>query len=71
MTGADVQGLVIRVSDLIPPHCPWGLRHWWRQHNLDFKDFLANGIDAARLLETGDELARQAVARKVEAACGQ
>jgi hypothetical protein len=57
---------VLVISDLIPPHCAWGLRYFWRQHNLDFADFLQNGIGAKTLWDTGDSQARAAVTRKLE-----
>ena len=66
MTGVDLNSVIVTPGDLIPPHCAWGLRHWWRLQGLDFKDFLKNGISAARLLATGDDLAKQAVDRKLE-----
>lgn len=47
--------------DLRPIYCPHGLRYWFRRHNLCFSDFLLNGIPASRLLETGDQLAMDAV----------
>lgn len=67
MIGENLDELIITSGDLIPPHCPWGLRHWWRLHDLDFSDFLKNGIPASKLLATGDELARLAVVAKLEA----
>ena len=70
MTDDPSAEVILRVDDLIPPHCAWGLRYWWREHNLDFSDFLKNGIAASVLLATGDEQARQAVARKLELSRG-
>lgn len=29
-------------------------REWFKLNNLDFKDFVRNGIDAQKLLDTGD-----------------
>lgn len=40
----------IRKADL----CSEGARRFWKKHNLDWSDFLANGIDAEILLATGD-----------------
>lgn len=71
MTEAEIEGVILTVDDLIPPHCPWGLRHWWRMHDLDFADFLKNGISAADMLATGDEQARRAVERKLELTRGR
>lgn len=46
-------------------HCPTGVRAWFEQHDLDFRDFLANGIDADLFLQAGDALAEQVVERKL------
>lgn len=67
----DLTDVTLTVADLIPPHCPWGLRHFWRQHGLDFADFLQNGVSAEVIWATGDGLARAAVTRKLEALSGQ
>ena len=64
MAVAEPADLVITVSDLHPRHCAWGLREFWRNHGLDFADFLLNGIRADRLLSTGDPRAVAAVKRK-------
>jgi hypothetical protein len=68
---AKLDGVILTVSDFIPPYCAWGLRHWWREQNLDFKDFLKNGIPASTLWATGDDQARQVVTRKMEARRGK
>lgn len=47
-------------------HCVAGARGWFRTYDLDFRDFLKNGIDAEVLLATGDALAEQVVERKIE-----
>lgn len=47
-------------------HCPAGTRNWFLEHNLDFRDFLKNGIDAKTFLVDGDALAEQVVTRKLE-----
>ena len=41
--------------------CSGGTRQWWSAHNLDWNDFLANGIDGGALLNTGDPLAMRVV----------
>lgn len=41
--------------------CAGGTRNWWLKHNLDWKDFVKNGIDAETLLATGDPMALQVV----------
>ena len=58
------QDVRLTVDDLIPPHCPWGLRAFWKLHGLDFADFLKNGVLSSVLLATGDATAAEAVARK-------
>lgn len=47
-------------------HCPSGTRTWFKDHDLDFRDFLMNGIDAGTFLADGDALAEQVVVRKLE-----
>jgi hypothetical protein len=49
--------------------CARGARAWFERHELDWGDFVRNGIDAQRLLDTGDGLALILVehARTVEA----
>lgn len=51
----------VREADLRDVYCPHGLRYWFRRHNLCFSEFLSNGILASRLVETGDQLAIDAV----------
>ena len=41
--------------------CARGSRRWFEEHGLDYRDFLANGILASRLLATGDGMAEEAV----------
>lgn len=66
MTTADLTGVRITMADLIPPYCPWGVKRWFRLHRLDFADFLANGVDAQTLVNTGDAQALDTVQRKLE-----
>jgi len=47
-------------------HCVAGARTWFGEYDLDFRDFLKNGIDADVLLATGDAMAVQVVERKIE-----
>lgn len=37
--------------------CVHGARRWFKDHDLDFADFLKNGIDEEILLATGDAFA--------------
>lgn len=50
-------------------HCAKGTRTWFARHDLDFKAFLKDGIDADVLLAIGDALALAVVekARMTEA----
>ncbi|MEL4071745.1 hypothetical protein WKW50_16495 [Ochrobactrum sp. GPK 3] len=52
--------------------CASGVRRWFLDNNLDFKDFLQNGISAEKLLTLNDALADRAVAltreRRIKAA---
>jgi hypothetical protein len=41
--------------------CSGGARDFFIKHDLDWKDFLANGIDAQKLIETGDAMALRVV----------
>lgn len=47
-------------------HCVSGARTWFAGYNLDFRDFIKNGIDAADFLATGDAIAVQIVDRKIQ-----
>lgn len=53
-------------------YCATGIRRWFHEYNLDFRDFLKNGIDEATLLATGDACAHKVVElkRKRESARG-
>lgn len=41
--------------------CSGGTRDFFRRHSLDWSDFLKNGIEASKLYNTGDAMARQVV----------
>ncbi len=47
-------------------HCVAGAREWAKAYDIDFRDFIKNGIDADVLLATGDAMAEQVVQRKIE-----
>lgn len=55
---------VCYVSDFIPPYCAWGVRRWMREHEIDFADFLKNGVKCSVLTATNDHKALEIVARK-------
>lgn len=40
-----------------PGFCRSGCRRWFADHNLDWADFVANGIDSERLEAIGDAFA--------------
>jgi len=59
--------MLITITDIRNAgHCVAGARTWFREYDLDFRDFLKNGIDSETLLATGDALAEQVVQRKIE-----
>jgi hypothetical protein len=41
--------------------CVNGARTWCARHNLDFRTFLQDGLDADILLSTGDAMAQRVV----------
>jgi len=41
--------------------CSPGTRLFFMRHGLDWSDFLKNGIEEERLLNTGDSMAKQVV----------
>lgn len=41
--------------------CASGVRRWFIDHGLDFKDFLVNGMLASKFVDTGDALGIRAV----------
>ena len=45
-------------------HCVRGAREWFERHDLDFRDFLKNGIAEREFLKSGDALARHVVELK-------
>ena len=63
--------LILTVDDFNPPHCPAGLRYWWRLQGFDFADFLKNGISAETIWMTGDTQAQAVVIRKLESIRGE
>lgn len=41
--------------------CAFGTRKFFKRHNLDFKKFLAEGLDEELILSTNDAMAKQVV----------
>ncbi|TIW05730.1 MAG: hypothetical protein E5V74_01705 [Mesorhizobium sp.] len=45
-------------------HCVSGAKAWFDRHDLDFRDFIKNGIDEETFLASGDALAAGVVEHK-------
>ncbi len=45
-------------------HCATGIKRWFDDYDLDFRDFLKNGIDEEKFLATGDGRAHRVVELK-------
>lgn len=59
--------MIVRPSDIQKAgYCSAGARRWFEAHDLDFRAFIANGIEADVLLATGDALAQRVVELKIE-----
>lgn len=57
----------ITITDIrLAGHCVSGARDWFRAYDLDFRDFIRNGIDSEVLLATGDAMAVQVIERKIQ-----
>lgn len=52
---------IVTMDDISNFHCGRGTIAWFKQHNLNFKDFRKNGILASVLLATGDPFAIEVV----------
>jgi hypothetical protein len=62
-----VKDLLITIDDVRRAgHCVAGIRRWFETHQLDFRDFLRNGIPAEKMLATGDGQGQQVVERTIE-----
>ena len=42
-------------------YCAYGVRRFFKEHDLDFKDFLKNGIEEEKLAATEQGLALKAI----------
>lgn len=59
--------MIVTINDVrAAGHCVRGARAWFEQHGFDFQDFVRNGIDAERLVASGDALAARVVEMKRE-----
>lgn len=47
-------------------HCVRGARTWFAEHGLDFRDFLAHGIDSTALAHLDDAIINQVISRKLQ-----
>ncbi len=57
----------IRIDDIVKAgFCVRGARRWFRDHGLDFRAMLKDGIPEEELLRNGDSLAELVVTRKRE-----
>lgn len=57
---------LILVEDLAREgHCVAGQKRFCDAHNIDFKDYVRNGIRASRLLATGDAMVISVVTKKM------
>ena len=60
--------MIITVTDCRRAgHCATGIKQWFDSHDLDFRDFLKNGIEEEKFLATGDAMAVRVVALKRDA----
>ena len=51
----DADDFIVTVDDIrTAGPCARGIKNWFADHQLDFNDFLKNGIPASRLLASGD-----------------
>lgn len=56
---------LVTISDIrAAGHCVKGAKSWFEYHELDFKAFLREGIEAEILLATNDQFAIDVVNRK-------
>lgn len=64
-THNDLAAVTITIEDVrFAGYCTKGARRWFESYGFDFRDFLANGISAEKLLSTNDAAAQQVVNRK-------
>lgn len=55
--------VIVTVTDMRRAgYCASGIRGWFEQHDLDFRDFLKNGIDIETIREIGDGHATRFIA---------
>jgi hypothetical protein len=60
-------GVIVTITDVrMAGHCVAGARDWFRAYDLDFREFVRNGMDSDILLATDDALAKQVIERKLQ-----
>lgn len=59
--------MIITITDVrLAGHCVAGARDWFKSNDLDFREFIRNGLDADTLLALDDAIANQVIQRKIE-----
>lgn len=62
-----LDGMKITIDDVRSAnHCSRGIKNWFTEKGLDFRDFLKNGISAKDFLATRDGLAERVVRLKMD-----
>ncbi len=49
--------IIVTIKHMRPGYCARGTEAFFKKHDLDWLDFKENGIDAQKLVNTGDEMA--------------
>lgn len=63
--------MIVTMSDVRSiAYCSRGTRQWFESKGLDWSDFLQNGVDAEKLIQTGDPMAL-AIVEQVRARNGR
>ena len=66
-----IDGLIVTHADMRSlDYCNRGARQWFARHGLDWARFIAEGVPAADLLETGDSMAHEVVKAALQRAGG-
>lgn len=59
---ADHSHITVTIADIRRAgYCVAGVRSWFRTHNMNFADFLKNGMPADEFIARGDHLALDVV----------
>lgn len=54
--------MIIRMRDIRAARmCSKGARGWFERHGLDWSDFIKNGVEAQKVLDTGCPMGRKVV----------